>query len=405
MTTHKHVLMICCALLVLLVPGDLLAKDINNPVLFYQLQQSASGAGQRDSILVGKAFFDPLPEFGRESQITLEHYAQFACPTGIVISAYGTAVMNGALSFADYAIESSQSVSRGDTVFAVFFVTPKQIGVLSLGFSFLENLEVTQDRPPRSGGGGDASFLLMPDGTTAGLGSPEVSTYGASVLGPLPILFDRGLVYQSHWKDTPSQHDPGNSNSDNMVPHRFFAVRVEVELREGQDNRLFCRCLVSPYYSSDKGIGFTIAHKGGVIANELTPCIAGSVDSSQVYEFACELSLVTPGIHAVGVSFETLNPDYRQSEGTFARIPSQVLGGGVRLYIGVDDGGELVFITDKEPQTSLEILQRQGVDPVVIDSRYSLVGSLPRSSGRLQTVHGDGYDDIVKKVRQGRGRN
>ncbi len=374
--------------------GNAASQDINNPVFLYHQTPAINGAV--DSIVSAKATFDPLPQYGTRTKLTIEHYALFATDSGMMVELRGEAVEKVMLRMPQYAKLIPGPIAKGDTLVAEFWLTPEQVGRIPLSVMAYDNIELIPDQPVRVGVMDDISFMLGADGRTFGVASTVVSGFNSTVLGPAPNLLSSERVFHVEprypqpdlkWLNLPQR--PNYSPEEEV-----FAVEVRVLPVTDRPSRRLVSCRIFPYQDFEYGIACQVVHSDELKVTELDTCILGAVSSDSVYEMSFVTELAAPGLGNLAISFITPNADFGVEGALFSARP-RALGAELSLTIGISEDLEPLLITDVQLRSYLKAARREEVDPVVIDQRFAFVNKYWQEQYEMHTVEAPRFDFVM----------
>lgn len=373
--------------------ATVMAGDINNPAFSYKRLNTP----EKDSLLIGWVIFDPLPSYETETSVIVNHVARFSTDVGLVIRADGRGVMSHRLSMSDRLVRVAGPIEIGDTIVAEFSITPSDIGIIPLHFIVYEDKLLSGPGRIRTGGTIKADFLLDPAGQTWALVSESVNSKNAGLLGPSWELLSRGTTFSVDVK--PDFEFAGQDVLDHWektAAMRVFSTLVTVmPLPDEQSISILCE--VTPYQSFEAGIGFAIQHSSELEVLEMGPSISEPVVQGTSYEFVSKVKLKEAGTAVLEIELCTPNPDIGTQDGVYSiRHKEDPLGQMVRLYLGLDDGGKVLFITGRRPSDALKVMKRQSGPAPALDSRLTHVQNHPVSKDRLLKRADNSYYKVVR---------
>jgi len=382
-------------LLMMLLVNGIYAADINNPVYCYRILKSSPDSNARDSVLIGKITFDPLPSYQQESRVIIEHYVQFDCDQGLAFK-YNRK-FDGSLELDNYGKYISDPVKFGDTVNIEFIIKPMKVGYIPVNFIVYENFPLKEaletGKRLMIGGSFKADFLLDPDGKTTGIASAVCSRNNATTLGPSPMHLDKKLVYMSDPRIRQPEFYPALCRrvNERLYKH-LFSVETTVDPVPGVPGSYMVDCTVKPFHSFRDGIAIRIEHNDHLLIDKLPASITYPVDSGYSYNFLMPVTISKPGVGQLNISFLTPNPDKGTGIGLFANRSGDLVKKQT-LYFGVDDDLKTSFITERNPYVTSERLQKDGSN-VFLDPRYQLLESYPFSKVNI-SEWGEGYRTVM----------
>jgi len=378
--------------------GNAAAQDINNPVLFYY--ETPSLDGTVDSILSTKVTFDPLPRYGSQTRLTIEHYAQFSTENGMMVELRGEAVDRIMLRMPYYAKSIPGPITKGDTLVVEFLFTPEQVGMIPLSMIIYDNIQLVPNKSVRVGVMDDIPFILGADGDTFGVASAAVSPRNSTVLGPAADLLSVDRVFHVEpkypqpdlqWLDLPQRP---NYNPEEEI----FALEVRVQPVADQPNQRRITCRVSPYQDFEHGIAFQVSHSAELSVTELDSCILGAVKRDSVYEFSFTAELVAPGLGSMAINCVTPNSDFGVEGALFSKRP-RVIGADLRLTFGIDEDLKPLLITDVPLKPYLKATKREKIDPLTIDQRFAFVEQYWKEDYEMHTVESPRFNFVMIHVK------
>jgi len=370
------------------------SQDIVNPVLtYYELPAIDGGI---DSLLTTKVTFDPLPEYGVQTKVTVEHYALFGTDSGMVVELRGEAVDRVMLHMPQYARLFPGPILQGDTLVAEFLITPLQVGIIPLQIVLYDNVELIPDKSVRVGAMEDISFILNADGETFGIASGIVSKRFSTVLGPSPELLSKDRIFRVE----PRYPEPDLqwlelSNRPNYNPQdEIFDLEIRMQAVEDHPGQRTVLGSVIPYRDFDYGIAWQVSHSEELKVSGLDSCVLGPVKADSLYEFSFKVDMVSPGEAVLVINVVTPNPDFGVEGALFSKWPRAV-GADVTLMIGIQDNLSPLFITDVPLKSYVKSVRKARVDPVTIDPRFAFVKEHLEDVSRMNTIQGAAFDFIM----------
>ncbi|MGD8923095.1 MAG: hypothetical protein PVH24_07570 [Candidatus Zixiibacteriota bacterium] len=389
-------LFIFMALLLGAFTSEIVAGGINNAVVTYATRPSPEGSV--DSIWVGTAIFDPLPEYMKETKLIVTCVSRADCEHDILFWCNQQSYFRHEIELEPEEIQVPGPFEAGDTVTAEFTIKPLRVGTYDFGIQARAVFTGDEVEKFRGIGFVDAPFVIGPGGTVTALNSPEVDYRYASDLGPMPDLFnERGAVF---FIDPPPYLKRLGSVSRSFFENEPLHVihgRVEVSESADKPNTLDLKMSVSPYRDYPGGIGLEIRHTDGLQFSNLTPSIPGPIQAGQTYEFSLSVTYAGVGIHSLSLVPATANPDYLKPGGFHSAKRSRI-GNILTLHLGIDGDGHLLFITDRSPGQSLELPTR--VSAETIDPRYGFVRSSEQDWNFNQTTTSPNFDEAIAIERE-----
>ncbi len=376
------------------------ADDINNPIDIYLHPYRMINARdtRNDSVYAGSLEFTQLPQYEKTTDVIIKHVCWFDTEKGFVFLCSNHFETGYIMD--DYWIEFPGEYHKGDTISAIFRITPNRIGYMDLGFSVFEipdNLSANYtSMRPRIGETISAGLRLGIDGKTAAIKSFKCDSRFVSPFGVSRELLIDSMVFFKDPKPIVHKYSaPINEELKGLANSYIFSVKVVARPSLDSKNELGIDCYVSPYHNLEKGIGFMIMHPDGVDVSDCAPSVVGPVDSSQVYKFSAKLNFKESGTNQISFGLLIMNPDFRKEGGVFSgRKKSYIIGNGIRLYVGIDDNNSIFFISSKNPYVYLSRPEKFLEPLSVIDSRFQIIENLPLLPDNEKTK-GSGFDQLI----------
>ncbi|MCP4684206.1 MAG: hypothetical protein GY867_02060 [bacterium] len=383
---------------VILVVGNTVAQDIVNPILFHY--EMSSEDGTVDTLLSARVTFDPLPQYGVQTNLTIEHYARFSTDSGMMVELRGEAVEKVWLHAPYYAKRIPGPIKKGDTVRVEFQLTLHQVGMIPLSLLVYDDLVLAAGKSVRVGVMEEIPFLLSADGQTVGMASRSVSQRNATVLGPVPNLLagDRVFRIQPHypqpdlqWLDLPER--PNYEPDKNVFD---LEVRLRPVVDKPGQRRVICR--VSPHQDFEYGIAWQITHSDELAVTGVDSCILGEVWADSLYELSCDLELVSSGLGKLIIHCITPNPDNGVEGALFSNRPP-VIGAEISLTLGVGESLEPVLVTDTPLKLYLRAAQEAGLEAETLDQRFAFVEKYQKDEYETHTIEGPQFKFVMVHVK------
>lgn len=387
-------------IILLLSSTSIIAENIINPVICYNIMSVNRMNGAIDSTLRGQVFFDPLPEYLNETCVILEYYSQLDTKYGYKFKYRSR--HDGSISAREYIKSVPGPIKSGETIQIEFFITPQRVGFIELSFSVSENCSdynIPEDYKCAKGGSIlSANILLAPDGNTYALGSEACNYWNGTLLGPYPELFKKGVKFFVDPKPVSYEYSASTIEYYNKVyvHMRNFAIEAIVtpEIDLGFIQIDF---KVSPYHNFAKGFGFQINYSGNIDILEIPPCISQPLDSSQTYNLTLKTSLPKHGFSNLIMGFHTRDPKtYGLEENRYR----DKVGTSLNLTIGTNENGEILFIGEYRLVHSLKSkLNELGSSYFDLDKRYTIVSNFdrPPAGGNKKS---EGFDELISGIKK-----
>lgn len=397
--TGKLRLPLLVACLVIIGAAGASPQDIVNPIEAY-IEVTADD-GTTDSVLTTTITYDPLPAYGKQTRLRVEHQALFATDSGMLVEIRGEAVENVALDMPEYARVVPGPIQQGDTLTVDFYLTPRQVGIIPLELIIYDNVELVPDKAVRVGCMSDISFILGADGKTFGVASSAVSRRRSTVLGPGPEFLDRERIFKVNprypqpdlqWLNLAEERQ-GKSKED------IFELDVRISPLADRPNLLSVIGRVVPYHNFPYGIALQVSHSNDLLVTEVDPCVVGPVWRDSVYEFSFVTELLSPGVASLFVNFITPNAHYGREEGVYSTSPN-VLSTELALKIGIDKQLRPLFMTEVALKPYLRAVKNAGVDPQTIDERFSFVEANLKDEFELTTLEAGYFGHVMKYLKR-----
>ena len=385
-------LLIVLAVLLSATPGGIVASEIHNPSVTYRKLPRPEGGA--DSVWTGSAFFEPLPEYMKETTVIVKCVSYKDCDNDILFWCNRQSYNRHEIELEPREARVPGPFKAGDTVTAEFTIKPLRVGTYDFGFQ--ARTVSPGDEPGTSRGIGsiDAPFVIGPYGNVTAMNSQQVDYRCASDLGPTPDLFqERGAVFFIDPSPYFERMDPASTSHFWSNPYHVFHAVVWVSASTEKPNSLDLRISASPYRDYPGGIGLEINHTDGLQLTDLTPSIPGPIQAGQDYEFSLSVNYTDAGIHALSLFLATRNPDFGAPGDRQTKSLNEMTGSHVTLRIGVGNDGRLLFVTNVPPGQSLE--QRTSVSAESIDSRYGFVRAADKKLKCDRKTTSLGFDQAI----------
>jgi len=376
-------------------------SEINNAVICYHVSNPLSDSNNLDSALIGKITFESIPEYMQTTNVILEYYSQFETDKGIVLKFTGK--MDDRLEISDPVSVIQGPIGNSDTLVVRLSFTPKRVGFIPFEFVIFENTPLKSPRDnklgPKVAGTLKADILIGPDGKTTGIASNICNQDYATTLGPGAELLKQGINYTVDPKPTLGDFYPEQERFYQKNPSRYiFEIDANIDVSRQEKNTINISCDVKPYHDFKYGIIYEASVSDNISIVEMSPSINATVFTNQSYQFDMQALIEKPGLNIIRLNFLTPNPDYGTDGNLFSHRRTRMLSNGLSLFVGVDESGNIVFISDREPISKLDSMQKSGISTVQVDPRYNLIqgDKLPDA---IHVHKGEGAREIINQSR------
>lgn len=386
---------------IILCSVDVVAENIINPVECYNITGVDKLSGIRDTSLRGQIFFDQLPEYQKKTRIVLSYNASLDTESGLVFK-YSSQRFDGSLSVSEYVKSVPGPIRAGETVQTEIFITPQKIGVFAIKFSvfeedYFENMAADDRKRQNPYSVLRAYFLIGPNGKTSLLGAKGISSDKATLLGPYPELWDKGIMFFVDPKLIRQEFDSGIDiiYDKNDVHHNNFDVKAMVTpILDSNYIRIDLR--VSPYFNYTKGMTFFCKHSENVNILSLPSTINQPLDSNHIYEFTIKINIPKPGLSYVSLGICTPNPEF-ESHREYGLKGTDKFLTQLSLALGVDNSGEILFISDLKSLNRLQTsLGKRNGSYLDLDRRHNIIDGFENPRSFKQT-YSEGYDELIRE--------
>ncbi len=331
--------------------GVAVADDaIRHPVDCYTIPKAKCHGCPKDSVLVGRMTFDPLPEYMKPSKLTVEYYCDVDEDSDIIFRVKN---YNKSFVLSEYEKNYPGPIHVGDTISAEFTITPVGCcGVIRPEFVAIQpktyyyedttmHVEIPRARLV-------APFILGIDGITKAMNSPVLKV-ASSPFGFLPEVWGDSVFFNA------SPKLPEKYLEEHALERRkklnFFAVKTVVYTKLDDFGYRHIKCNLTPYFHHDAGIALSIHASEDIKIKNMSSSYLKPVNPEDTIEFSFDLKITEPGISYIFIYFRTINSTYGKP--LVAWGSKSVLENKQNIHFGHDENMTLLFCNANGPRREI----------------------------------------------------